>query len=214
MKKDLGHFRKTYEKGSLEISSVGHDPLLFFKKWFDQAQSNKSIDEANAFSLSTISKDGFPKSRIVLLKSFDSDGFVFYTNYNSAKGKDILNSPKVGVSFYWPSLERQVIIKGIACKLEGNISDKYFDSRPIGSRLGAIVSNQSQVIPNRNILEEKLDYLKKIYKEKSPKRPENWGGFKISPTSYEFWQGRSNRLHDRIIFNDLPDKWTIKRLSP
>ena len=214
MKKDLGHFRKTYEKGSLEISSVGHDPLLFFKKWFDQAQSNKSIDEANAFSLSTISKDGFPKSRIVLLKSFDSDGFVFYTNYNSAKGKDILNSPKVGVSFYWPSLERQVIIKGIACKLEGELSDKYFDSRPIGSRLGAIVSNQSQVIPNRNILEEKLDYLKKIYKEKSPKRPENWGGFKISPTSYEFWQGRSNRLHDRIIFNDLPDKWTIKRLSP
>ena len=214
MKKDLGHFRKTYEKGSLEISSVGHDPLLFFKKWFDQAQSNKSIDEANAFSLSTISKDGFPKSRIVLLKSFDSDGFVFYTNYNSAKGKDILNSPKVGVSFYWPSLERQVIIKGIACKLEGELSDKYFDSRPIGSRLGAIVSNQSQVIPNRNILEEKLDYLKKFYKEKSPKRPENWGGFKITPTSYEFWQGRSNRLHDRIIFNDLVDKWTIKRLSP
>ena len=214
MKKDLGHFRKTYEKGSLEISSVGHDPLLFFKKWFDQAQSNKSIDEANAFSLSTVGKDGFPKSRIVLLKSFDSSGFVFYTNYNSAKGKDILNSPKVGVSFYWPSLERQVIIKGIACKLEGELSDKYFDSRPIGSRLGAIVSNQSQVIPNRNILEEKLDYLKKIYKEKSPKRPENWGGFKISPTSYEFWQGRSNRLHDRIIFNDLVDKWTIKRLSP
>jgi len=214
MKKDLGHLRKTYEKGSLEISSVGNDPLLFFKKWYDQAQSNKSIDEANAFSLSTVGKDGFPKSRIVLLKSFDSSGFVFYTNYNSAKGKDILNSPKVGVSFYWPSLERQVIIKGIACKLEGELSDKYFDSRPIGSRLGAIVSNQSQVIPNRNILEEKLDYLKKFYKEKSPKRPENWGGFKITPTSYEFWQGRSNRLHDRIIFNDLVDKWTIKRLSP
>ena len=206
--------RKTYEKGSLEISSVGNDPLLFFEKWFDQAQSNNSIEEANAFSLSTIGKDGFPKSRIVLLKSYDSDGFVFYTNYNSVKAKDILNSPKVGVSFYWPSLERQVIIKGTAFKVEGDISDKYFNSRPIGSRLGAIVSNQSQVIPNRKILEEKLEYLKKNYKDKSPKRPDNWGGFKISPISYEFWQGRSNRLNDRIIFYDLDEKWTIKRLSP
>ena len=129
MKKDLGHLRKVYEKGSLEVSSVGTDPLLFFKKWFDQAQSYKIIDEPNAFSLSTISKDGFPKSRIVLLKSFDSEGFIFYTNYNSEKGKDILSNPKVGVSFFWPSLERQIIIKGSASKLNDDISDKYFDAR-------------------------------------------------------------------------------------
>lgn len=214
MKKDLGHLRKVYEKGSLEVSSVGTDPLLFFKKWFDQAQSYKIIDEPNAFSLSTISKDGFPKSRIVLLKSFDSEGFIFYTNYNSEKGKDILSNPKVGVSFFWPSLERQIIIKGSASKLNDDISDKYFDSRPIGSRLGAIASNQSQVIINRNILEQKLDNLKKIYKEKSPKRPKSWGGFKIFPISFEFWQGRPNRLHDRIIFNKLDKKWSINRLSP
>lgn len=214
MKKDLGHLRKVYEKGSLEISSVGTDPLLFFKKWFDQAQSYKIIDEPNAFSLSTISKDGFPKSRIVLLKSFDSEGFIFYTNYNSEKGKDILSNPKVGVSFFWPSLERQIIIKGSASKLNDDISDEYFDSRPIGSRLGAIASNQSQVIINRNILEQKLDDLKKIYKVKPPKRPKNWGGFKIFPISFEFWQGRPNRLHDRIIFNKMDKKWSINRLSP
>jgi len=214
MKKDLGHLRKVYEKGSLEISSVGTDPLLFFKKWFDQAQSYKIIDEPNAFSLSTISKDGFPKSRIVLLKSFDSEGFIFYTNYNSEKGKDILSNPKVGVSFFWPSLERQIIIKGSASKLNDDISDEYFDSRPIGSKLGAIASNQSQVIINRNILEQKLDDLKKIYKVKPPKRPKNWGGFKIFPISFEFWQGRPNRLHDRIIFNKMDKKWSINRLSP
>lgn len=214
MKKDLGHLRKVYEKGSLEISSVGTDPLLFFKKWFDQAQSYKIIDEPNAFSLSTISKDGFPKSRIVLLKSFDSEGFIFYTNYNSEKGKDILSNPKVGVSFFWPSLERQIIIKGSASKLNDDISDEYFDSRPIGSKLGAIASNQSQVIINRNILEQKLDDLKKIYKVKPPKRPKNWGGFKILPISFEFWQGRPNRLHDRIIFNKMDKKWSINRLSP
>lgn len=214
MKKDIGHLRKVYEKGYLEISSVGKDPLLFFKKWFDQAQSNKTIEEPNAFSLSTICKEGFPKSRIVLLKSFDSEGFVFFTNYNSAKGKDIMSNPKVGISFFWPILERQVIIKGNASKIEDDISDKYFDSRPIGSRLGAMVSQQSQVIIDRSILEEKLEDLKNIHKTNPPKRPKNWGGFKISPISFEFWQGRPNRLHDRINFVRIGNKWSISRLSP
>ena len=214
MKKDLGQLRKVYKKGSLEIGSVGKDPLLFFEKWFNEAQNNKNIDEPNAFSLSTISDDGFPKSRIVLLKSYDSNGFVFYTNYDSEKGKSILKNPKVCISFFWPSLERQIIINGLASKQENHISDKYFDSRPIGSRLGALVSNQSEVISNRNLLEERLEDLKRIYKKKSPKRPENWGGIKIKPNSFEFWQGRPNRLHDRIIFNELADKWIIKRLSP
>lgn len=214
MKKDLGDLRKAYEKGSLEISSVGKDPLLFFKKWFDQAQSDIKIDEPNAFSLSTNGIDGFPKSRIVLLKSFDIEGFVFFTNYNSEKGKDISSNSKVGISFFWPSLERQIIIKGNASKLEGSISDKYFDSRPIGSRLGAIASDQSQVISNRDVLENKLDNLKKVYKKTEPKRPKSWGGYKIRPISYEFWQGRPNRLHDRIIFEKTLNKWFVSRLSP
>ena len=214
MKKDIGHLRKVYEKGSLEIPSVGKDPLVFFKKWFDQAQSNKNIEEPNAFSLSTIGKEGFPKSRIVLMKSFDKEGFVFYTNYNSEKGKDIMSNSKVGISFFWPSLERQVIIKGNASKIQDEISDKYFDSRPIGSRLGAMVSNQSQVITDRIILEEKLENLKIIYKTVSPKRPKNWGGFNISPFWFEFWQGRPNRLHDRIIFDKIDNKWAVYRLSP
>ena len=214
MKKDLGHLRRVYEKGSLDISSVGTDPLMFFKTWFDNAQSNKNIDEPNAFSLSTIDKDNYPKSRIVLLKSFDSNGFVFYTNYNSSKGIDILNNPKVCISFFWPFFERQIIIKGTASKLKNKISDKYFNSRPIGSRLGAMVSNQSQVITNRKILDEKLEHLKNIYKTTQPQRPDYWGGYLISPISYEFWQGRPNRLHDRIIFNKLNNEWSINRLSP
>jgi pyridoxamine 5'-phosphate oxidase len=214
MKKDLGHLRKVYKKGSLNISSVGSDPLIFFKTWFDDAQSTKNIDEPNAFSLSTIGKDDFPKSRIVLLKSFDSKGFVFFTNYNSSKGKDIVNNPKVCISFFWPFFERQIIIKGTASKLKNKISDKYFDSRPIGSRLGAMVSNQSEVIKNRKILDEKLEHLKNIYKTTQPKRPDNWGGYVVSPISYEFWQGRPNRLHDRIIFNKSNDNWSINRLSP
>jgi pyridoxamine 5'-phosphate oxidase len=214
MKKDLGHLRKVYKKGSLNISSVGSDPLIFFKTWFDDAQSTKNIDEPNAFSLSTIGKDDFPKSRIVLLKSFDSKGFVFFTNYNSSKGKDIVNNPKVCISFFWPFFERQIIIKGTASKLKNKISDKYFDSRPIGSRLGAMVSNQSEVIKNRKILDEKLEHLKDIYKTTQPKRPDKWGGYIVSPISYEFWQGRPNRLHDRIIFNKSNDNWSINRLSP
>ena len=214
MKKDLGHLRKIYEAGSLELSSVGLDPLLFFKKWFDQAQSSKTIAEPNAFSLSTVSKDDFPKSRIVLLKSYDISGFTFYTNYDSDKGKDILNNPKVCISFFWPCLERQIIIKGIASKVGEDISDKYFNSRPLGSRLGAMASNQSRVIKNRILLENKLENLKKIYLKESPNRPKNWGGFKISPISFEFWQGRPNRLHDRIIFNKVLNKWSVNRLAP
>tara|TARA_B100000965_G_scaffold398297_1_gene416203 strand:+ start:379 stop:1023 length:645 start_codon:yes stop_codon:yes gene_type:complete len=214
MKKDIGHLRKVYEKGSLDESNVGSDPMLLFKKWFNDAKSIKTIDEPNAFNLSTIGADGFPKSRIVLLKSYDSNGFVFYTNYNSNKGKDILNNPKVGLSFFWPKLERQVIIKGTASKISEFESDKYFNSRPISNRLGAIVSNQSQVIPNRKILEDEFHKLKKVYRLKEPQRPKNWGGFKVCVIFMEFWQGRPNRLHDRIVFEKLKNKWSISRLSP
>ena len=214
MKKDIGYLRKIYKKGTLDMDSVGNDPIIFFKKWFDEAQLNKEIDEPNAFNISTISNDGFPVSRIVLLKSFDAEGFVFYTNYDSNKGKQIINNPQVCMSFFWPSLERQIIIKGFASKTDDISSDIYFESRPLGSKLGAIVSNQSSAILNREILEDKLNKLKNTFKSKLPKRPNNWGGFKISGISYEFWQGRENRLHDRILFEKIKDKWIKKRLSP
>jgi pyridoxamine 5'-phosphate oxidase len=166
-------------------------------------------------TVSTIGLDGFPKSRVVLLKKYSEEGFIFYTNYNSEKGKAINNNPNVCLSFFWHSLERQVIIKGIAEKTPTNISDGYFESRPDGSKLGAIVSNQSEVIPSRAILEDKLKQLELDYQDKEIIRPEFWGGFQIKPVEVEFWQGRPNRLHDRIRYQLQEDfSWKKDRLSP
>ena len=166
-------------------------------------------------TVSTIGLDGFPKSRVVLLKKFNEEGFIFYTNYNSEKGKAILNNPNVCLSFFWHSMERQIIIKGIAEKTSATISDNYFASRPDGSKLGAIVSPQSEVIPSRDFLDNKLKELEKQFEGKEIPRPENWGGFLVRPIEVEFWQGRANRLHDRIRYK-LEDNfnWKIDRLSP
>jgi pyridoxamine 5'-phosphate oxidase len=173
------------------------------------------IEEVNAMTVSTIGLDGFPKSRVVLLKKYSEEGFIFYTNYNSEKGKAITDNPNVCLSFFWHSLERQVIIKGIAEKTPTNISDGYFESRPDGSKLGAIVSNQSEVIPSRALLEEKLKQLELDYQGKEILRPEFWGGFLIKPVEVEFWQGRPNRLHDRIRYQLQDDySWKTDRLSP
>jgi pyridoxamine 5'-phosphate oxidase len=166
-------------------------------------------------TLSTIGLDGFPKSRVVLLKKYSEEGFIFYTNYNSEKGKAITNNPNVCLSFFWHSMERQVIIKGIAERTPTNISDGYFESRPDGSKFGAIVSNQSEVIPSRALLEEKLKQLELDYQGKEILRPEFWGGFLIKPVEVEFWQGRPNRLHDRIRYQLQSDySWKTDRLSP
>ncbi|MDR0193733.1 MAG: pyridoxamine 5'-phosphate oxidase [Myroides sp.] len=213
---DLSDYRKSYEKSVLLEGNVDENPMMQFRKWFYEVEDFGGVDEVNAMTVSTIGLDGFPKSRVVLLKSYDEEGFVFYTNYNSEKGKAILANPHLCLSFFWPSAERQVIIKGIATKASATQSDNYFDSRPLGSRLGAIVSNQSEVIPNHEVLEQAINKLEKEVTEDSIKRPDNWGGFVVKPVSIEFWQGRANRLHDRIRYTLTEDglDWKIERLAP
>nr|WP_315133088.1 pyridoxamine 5'-phosphate oxidase [uncultured Flavobacterium sp.] len=213
--KDLSNYRKSYEKSELLESNIPEDPINLFNRWFHEVEDFGGNEEVNAMTVSTIGLDGFPKSRVVLLKKFNEEGFIFYTNYNSEKGKAIELNPKVCLSFFWPSMERQVIIKGIANRTSENISDGYFDSRPDGSKLGAIVSNQSEVVPSRAYLEENLKQLEADYEGIVIPRPKHWGGFLVTPIEVEFWQGRPNRLHDRIRFIAQEDySWKIDRLSP
>jgi pyridoxamine 5'-phosphate oxidase len=215
MKKDLGNYRKSYEKSALMEDVISENPMELFQKWFYELEKSDSVDEPNAMTISTVGLDGYPKGRVVLLKRFTSEGFVFYTNYDSEKGKAIENTPKVCLSFFWPAMERQVIIKGTVSKIAENMSDGYFESRPTGSKLGAIVSNQSEVIPTREVLESGLKELEKQYKDKEIPRPSYWGGYLVSPVSLEFWQGRPNRLHDRILYTLKEDyNWKIERLAP
>ena len=211
---DLGHLRKSYQKGALNIDDIQNDPMTFFKNWFDQANETQAIEEANAMTLSTLGLDDFPKSRIVLLKALIEEGFVFYTNYQSEKGTSIAHHSKVGLAFFWPPLERQVIIKGEAVKLTNEASDSYFQSRPKGSQIGAIVSDQSKVISDRSIMEAKLEALEIEYAEKDVPRPDHWGGYVVKPQCIEFWQGRPNRLHDRIRCQLQGNFWNIERLAP
>jgi pyridoxamine 5'-phosphate oxidase len=212
---DLSDYRKSYEKSALLETSIPEDPINLFHQWFHEVEDFGGMEEVNAMTVSTIGLDGFPKSRVVLLKKYSEEGFIFYTNYNSEKGKAIINNSNICLSFFWHSMERQVIIKGIAEKTPTNISDGYFQSRPDGSKLGAIVSNQSEVIPSRASLEEKLKQLEIDYQGKEILRPEFWGGFLIKPVELEFWQGRPNRLHDRIRYQLQDDySWKTDRLSP
>ena len=213
--KDLSDYRQVYQKDILNKSLAHQDALMQFRKWFVEVEQSNLEREVNAMHVSSIGLDGFPKTRVVLLKSYDENGFVFYTNYQSEKAKAILANPHVCLSFFWPGMERQVIIKGIAKKVSAQQSDNYFDSRPHGSKLGAIASNQSQVIENYQILEDKLKELEQLDQE-SIKRPEFWGGFCVEPVSIEFWQGRPNRLHDRLRYRLSEDKldWIIERLAP
>ncbi|WP_163410343.1 pyridoxamine 5'-phosphate oxidase [Flavobacterium ajazii] len=212
---DLSNYRKSYEKSELLETTIPEDPINLFNRWFHEVEDFGGVGEVNAMTVSTIGLDGFPKSRVVLLKKYSEEGFIFYTNYNSEKGKAITANPHVCLSFFWPNMERQVIIKGIAQKTSEIISDNYFDSRPDGSKLGAVVSNQSEVIPSRSFLEEKLKQLEKEFEGKTISRPEHWGGFLVTPLEVEFWQGRPNRLHDRIRYFSQSDfTWKIDRLAP
>jgi pyridoxamine 5'-phosphate oxidase len=215
MQKDLGNYRKSYEKSALLEDSISDNPLQLFQTWFYEVEQSDGLDEPNAMTVSTIGLDGYPKNRVVLLKKYTHEGFIFYTNYQSEKGKAIEMNPNVCLSFFWPNMERQIIIKGVAEKIAENLSDGYFESRPEGSKLGAIVSNQSTVIDSRETLEKSLKKLEQEYENKEIKRPEHWGGYLVRPISIEFWQGRPNRLHDRIRYRLEEDlNWKMERLAP
>lgn len=212
---DLSNYRKSYEKSELLESMIDENPMMQFQKWFYETEEFGGVEEVNAMTVSTIGLDGFPKSRIVLLKKYDEYGFTFVTNYDSEKGKALLQNPQVCLSFFWPSVERQVIIKGIAEKQTEAYSEGYFHSRPKGSQIGTVVSPQSSIIPNREFLDEKLKSLESEYQNIEVPKPENWGGVLVKPVSIEFWQGRANRLHDRIRYTLLESgDWKIERLAP
>lgn len=215
MSKDLSNYRKTYEKLELLEDNCPENPMELFQKWFLNADKSETVDETNAMTISTIGKDAFPKSRVVLLKKYTWEGFIFYTNYDSEKGKAIKENNHVCLSFFWPTLEQQIIIKGKAEKIADNLSDGYFESRPIGSKLGAWASKQSEVVKSRKELDNNLKTYQQEFEGKEIPRPKNWGGFIVKPISLEFWQGRPNRMHDRILYTLLEDfSWKLERLAP
>ncbi|MDO9276528.1 MAG: pyridoxamine 5'-phosphate oxidase [Lutibacter sp.] len=215
MENDLSNYRKIYQKSELSEEGISDNPMELFQKWFFEVEEFGGDTEVNAVTVSTIGADGFPKSRVVLLKKFTWEGFIFYTNYNSEKGKAIAQNPNVCLSFFWAGIERQIIIKGVAEKLSENLSDGYFETRPEGSKLGAWASNQSEVVPSRGFLDERLASFEKQFENKEIIRPKYWGGFMVKPISMEFWQGRPNRMHDRIRYTLQEDfNWKIERLAP
>lgn len=215
MEEDLSNYRKSYEKSELLLKDAPENPMELFQKWFYEVQNFFPDAESNAMTLATIGLDGHPKSRVVLLKKYTYEGFIFFTNYESEKGKAIAKNPNVCLSFFWSGAERQIIIKGKVEKIAENLSDGYFESRPRGSQLGALVSHQSEPIESREVLEDKLKQFEAEFEGKEIPRPKFWGGYIVKPSEIEFWQGRSNRLHDRILYKlDQDFIWHISRLSP
>jgi len=215
MEKDLSNHRKNYQKDELLEKNTPDNPIELFRDWFLMADESENVHEANAMNLATIGLDNFPKNRIVLLKKYTWEGFIFYTNYNSEKGKAISKNPNVCLSFFWHGLERQIIIKGRAEKIAKNLSDGYFETRPDGSKLGAWASDQSDVVKSRAELDAKLRNYENKFRESEIPRPKHWGGFIVKPISIEFWQGRPNRMHDRIRYSLQKDfNWKKERLAP
>lgn len=214
MNRDLHAFRQTYEKGALLIENISDHPMEQFAVWYKEIEEDGGVKEPNAMTLATLGGDGFPKSRIVLLKEYDQGGFVFYTNYESEKGLSMEKHAQVGISFFWPSMERQVIIKGNVSKISTERSDRYFSARPKDSQLGALVSDQSKVIKDRKVLEDTMSALKAKYESQDIARPSHWGGYVVAPVSIEFWQGRPSRLHDRIRYRVENQHWIKERLAP
>lgn len=208
--KDLHDNRRNYTKHELTEKKISPNPYEQFGWWLEDA-TNDGILEPNAMTLSTATKDGKPSSRIVLLKAFSEEGFIFYTNYHSRKGKEISENNSAALLFFWDKLERQVRLEGTIEKIEAHLSEKYFASRPFESKLSAIVSEQSEEIPSREFLEDKLEALKE---SGETNRPENWGGYILKADYFEFWQGRASRLHDRMVYELENGAWKIKRLAP
>lgn len=214
MAHSIADIRKDYILSSLSESDVEKDPMVQFERWWAEAL-NSDITEVNAMTLATASAEGVPSARIVLLKGFDKDGFIFFTNYESFKGKDLQENPRACLVFFWKELERQVRITGVVNKLDDAANDEYYYSRPAGSQIGAMASPQSHVIENREWLENRVKDLNEEFSNKKITRPLNWGGFIVQPVSVEFWQGRESRLHDRIQYTlQEGGNWMIERLAP
>lgn len=212
-KENIQNLRQDYRAAELSEADIDKNPITQFAKWFKDALEAK-LYEPNVMTLATADLTGKPSSRILLLKGFDEEGFVFFTNYNSKKGKDLQENPQAAMQFFWPELERQVRIEGIATKTTAEASTAYFHSRPKGSQIGASASPQSMLIPGREILEERVKELTAAYQETEVPRPEHWGGYVLKPEHIEFWQGRPSRLHDRITYTSVNGVWTINRLAP
>lgn len=209
---DLANLRRDYAGKELTKASVDPDPFLQFSNWLNEAL-NSEITDANAMLISTVDVECRPSSRVVLLKGLDHRGFVFFTNYESKKAMDLAKNPNVSITFFWPQLQRQVHIAGMAETVTTAESAAYFKTRPYDSQIGAWASHQSSVIESRSTLEAKFEEMRMKFCEDVP-LPPYWGGYRITPTQIEFWQGRASRLHDRIVYRLLHDAWVIERLSP
>jgi pyridoxamine 5'-phosphate oxidase len=233
----VAELRREYNLAGLRRKDLDPDPLVQFRRWFEQATGERpsgrlrmflikwykmlflirraEMSDLNAMTLSTADKEGRPSARVVLLKGLDERGFIFYTNYNSRKGRELAENPDTALTFYWPQLERQVCVAGTVSKVSPEESEDYFKSRPRGSRIAAWASDQSSVVQNRGELEEKWQRIEHQYQGKEVPRPEHWGGYVLSPSRIEFWQGRPNRLHDRFRYLRQPEGgWTLERLAP
>jgi pyridoxamine 5'-phosphate oxidase len=211
---EIATLRREYSKSSLDVKDVLPDPVKQFSKWFEEARKAEVL-EANAMNLSTVNEQGRPTSRIVLLKGVEDERFVFFTNYQSLKGRELEKNPACALTFFWPELERQVRVEGVAERIDSHASEVYFQSRPRTSQIGAWSSPQSSVIENRKILEDRVLQMEKKFEGKTvlPK-PNQWGGYAVTPLMIEFWQGRPSRLHDRIQFTKVDNQWKIYRLAP
>lgn len=214
MKQDLSDKRVDYKQSEINFQSILADPMQMFANWYDEVQKSGAIAEPYAMHLSTVGVDGYPRSRVVLLKEFNELGYVFYTNYNSQKGKAIAKDPRVCLSFFWDKLERQVIIKGLAEKLSHGQSEEYFNKRPFESQIGAIVSDQSSVIGFETDLSAESKILQEEYKHRKICMPGHWGGYLVKALEIEFWQGRPGRLHDRLRYKLESGRWLTERLAP
>jgi pyridoxamine 5'-phosphate oxidase len=211
---EIGNTPKKYVQGALSEADMDADPIRQFETWFQELLATK-LPEPNAMTLATATPDGQPSARVVLLKSFDSSGFTFHTNYDGRKGRELAANPRAALLFFWPELQRQVRIEGVVERLAPTESDEYFRSRPLGSRLGAWASRQSEVIPDRAELENRVREMTQRFPDGAVPRPPFWGGFRVRPLAIEFWQGRPDRLHDRLRYQRVqPDGWRLERLSP